>query len=384
MADKKLNVLYIFPSSDRNNGGFRPVIINCAKACHTYHVLITIQEKSRRVTEKIGDNLTLEPTNSSSKPGTLIKSIVIGLRVLRKFDKNHPAVITVFQPFEIGLIGFILSRLTGTPLNVELRNDYFSQPYSKHTFWSDKILKSKLRYLFARWLLKRADSILAVSGGRISKSLVEFGVKPERIHILRTGVNVADFTPTSPRQFDRKNINIINATRFHKQKNIPLLIKAFSLAAAEVPNLRLTLVGSGPEEKLISSLVEKNKDRDKITLLPWCNNVPDHLKKADIYALSSDHEGCARVFTEAMASGLPIVSTDVSGVGDLCQPNEHALVTPVKDEVALAEALVTLAKDKEMRRRFSENSLNTIKQSPQTLSEYATSWAEILNQTTKR
>ena len=383
MTDKKLNVLYIFPTSKkRKNGGFRHVMISCAKACHTYHVLMTTRKKTGTVTEKIGHNLTLEPTNSRSKPGTLFKSILIGLQVLRKFDKNHPSVITVFQPFAGGLIAFIISRLTGTPLNVELRTDYFSEPYSSHTYWSNKRnrLTSRVRYLFAQWLLRRADGVLSVAGGRMSKSLVDFGVKPERIHILRTAVNIADFTPTSTREFDKKTLEIISITRFVPQKNLPLLIEAFDLAAGRIPNLKLTLVGVGSTGERLSSILSKTKNKEKITVLPWSNDVPTLLKEADIFALSSDYEGCARVITEAMASGLPIVTTDVSGIGDVCQPNEHALVTPIKDEEAFAEALVTLAKNKEMRQRFSANSLATTKSSYQTLPEYVASWSSILNQ----
>ena len=72
----------------------------------------------------------------------------------------------------------------------------------------------------------------------------------------------------------------------------------------------------------------------------------------------------------------------VSGVGDVCQPGEHALVVPIEDEEALAKALITLAKDKKMRQQFSANSLKTTKSAYQTLPEYATSWVKILNQVT--
>ena len=384
MADQKLNVLYIFPF-DMKPTGIRPVVVSCAKVSHSYHVLIVSQKPGLTTTEKIGDNLTMEPVCGRNAPDTLFKSIRIGLRILRQFDKNHPSVISVYHPFEVGLIGYILSRLTKTPINVELRNDYFSVPFSSHTLWSSsKGLSVRMFYLFGRWLLKRVDSIIAVSGGRLADSLIKFGVKPERIHTLRTAVNIADFTPTSPRNFNKETIEIISAVSHFKkkQKNLPLLVRAFDLAATKAPNLKLTLVGAKSKEDGLNvrKVIKKSKNTDKMSLLPYSNAMPSHLKRADIYALSSDYEGCARVLTEAMASGLPIVTTDVSGVGDVCRQGEHALVVPIGDEEAFAEALVTLAKDKEMRRRFSANSLETTKTAYQTLPEYAASWANILNQ----
>ena len=157
------------------------------------------------MTEKT-DNLIMEPVNAESKLGTLCQSIKIGLRILRNFDKNYPTVISVFQPFQLGLIGYILSRLTGTPLNLELRNDYFSTPYSGHTFWSRKKwsdkLSTKMYYLLARWLLRRAESIIPVSGGRMRDSLIAFGVKPERIHPLRCLL----YTSPSPRDRTRSRM----------------------------------------------------------------------------------------------------------------------------------------------------------------------------------
>ena len=146
-------------------------------------------------------------------------------------------------------------------------------------------------------------------------------------------------------------------------------------------NLRLTLVGSGPQQDLILSLIEESKNQDIITLLPWSDDVPTLLQEADIYALSSDYEGWARVLIEAMASGLPIVTTDVGCVGEVCKSGTHALVTPTRDTNAFAEALITLAKDKEMRQRFSTTSIQTTKSFQDDMSEYATDWVNILDQT---
>jgi len=82
-----------------------------------------------------------------------------------------------------------------------------------------------------------------------------------------------------------------------------------------------------------------------------------------------------------MASGLPIVSTDISGVSDVCEPSVHALIVAPRNPKAFANALVTLAKDREMRERFSKVSTQAAKKSTQDMSQYVADWVKILNQT---
>ena len=116
------------------------------------------------------------------------------------------------------------------------------------------------------FVLRRADSIRVVAE-RIAEDLLKRGIKSNRIHNLPVLIDVDDFAVAAPRRFDNDVIKIINVGRFVPQKNLPLLIEAFNLAVAEVPNLRLTMVGSGPEQDLVSSLIKKSKNKDKILSL---------------------------------------------------------------------------------------------------------------------
>ena len=373
---EKLNVLAIVYGRDLfESNPNQERMIACAEACGSHHMIVFTRQKDNLSTKKVNQKLTLHPTNAKTRIGMIIKAITLGLSILRQSDKNQRWVITAQAPFESGLVGFILRLKTKIPLNVQMHGDFFSNPY-----WRREELLNRVRYLFGIWLLRRADSIRLVSK-RMAENLLKRGIKSDRIHILPVPINVDDFTLAAPRQFDRETINVISVARFVPVKNFPLLIKAFDLASAQVPKLHLTLVGSGPDQDLVSSLIGKSKNKDNITVLPWSDDVPSLLETADIYALSSYYEGRARVLVEAMVSGLPIVTTDVSGVSDICEHGTHALVTPLCDPEAFAEALVTLAKDKEMRQRFSKASIQVAQSSIPSMSEYTTAWIKILNQT---
>ena len=374
---KKLNVLSINYGRNLFETGItdRNHMIAYAEACQSFHVTVFALKKHKLSTEKVNDKLTLYPTNAGTRVGMVIKAVTIGLSILRQSKPGDAWVITAYDPFECGLVGFILHLLTGVPLNIQEHGDFFSRPY-----WRREELFNRARYLFGFWLLPGADSIRPVSK-RIAENLLKRGIKPDRLHILPITTNVDRFSLSTSRQFDRETINVVSVARFVAQKNFPLLIEAFNLAATQVPNLRLTLVGSGPEQDFVLSLVKQTKNQDKITILPWSNDVPTLLEEADIFALSSDYEGRARILVEAMAAGLPIATTDISGVSDVCQPDVHALITPPRDPKAFTEALITLAKDTEMRKRFSQTSIQAAKTSTQNMSEYTADWVKILDQT---
>jgi len=374
---EKLNVLAITYGKDLfESSTNQDRMIACTEVCRSHHMIVFTRQKDNLSTKKINQKLTLHPTNAKTQIDMIIKAVTIGLSILRQPNQDSPWVITTQDPFEAGLVGFILRLRTKVPFNIQEHGDFFSRPY-----WRGEQLLNRVRYVFGIWLLRRADSVRVVSD-RIAKTLSKLGVKSECLHKLPVLINASNFTPTTPRRFDNNPVRIISVARFVPQKNLSLLINAFNLAVAKTPNLHLTLVGSGPEQDLISSLINKSKNKDKITVLPWSDDVPSLLQEADIYALSSDYEGWGRVLIEAMVSGLPIVTTDVGCVGEVCQNDTHALVTPPRDLQAFTKSLVTLAKNKEMRQQFSQASIQSAKTSTQNISEYTADWVKILNQTT--
>ena len=100
--------------------------------------------------------------------------------------------------------------------------------------------------------------------------------------------------------------------RFSRQhKGFDLLINAFSLFAHNNSEWGLDIVGEGPEEKLYRELIKEYKLEDRITIHPFTNHIQDFYSKAQVYVLSSRWEGFGLVLVEAMAHGLPVVSSDL-------------------------------------------------------------------------
>ncbi len=94
----------------------------------------------------------------------------------------------------------------------------------------------------------------------------------------------------------------------------------------------------------------KNSDlEDVITLLPWDSHIEHEMANAHVFALASLHEAYGLVLIEALATGTPVVTTDVGCVHEVVKDEEHGIVVPVNDEEAFTRALIRMYEQSEFR-----------------------------------
>ena len=112
------------------------------------------------------------------------------------------------------------------------------------------------------------------------------------------------------------------------------------------------MVGDGPDRPEVEAEIRALEISDAVELAGYARDVPDLLAAADVFVLSSRSEGAPFSILEAMAAGLPVVATDVGGVGELVADGETGLLVPAGDPARLAEALRSLLADAALRRRL--------------------------------
>lgn len=141
---------------------------------------------------------------------------------------------------------------------------------------------------------------------------------------------------------------IVTAGRLTNQKNHRLLINAFSKIADKYKDYNLIIYGEGPNRENLTEQITSLKLSDRISLPGYSPNVMVNVNQASLFVLSSDFEGMPNALMEAMAMGVPSISTDCGGGGAryLIDNEKNGLLVPVGDVTALASAMDRMLSDK--------------------------------------
>lgn len=210
------------------------------------------------------------------------------------------------------------------------------------------------------FLLKRATAVVALTREMVGEAKA-FGISAERIHCLGNGVDTALFCSRDQTQRALlKQVLGIGASRvvlfvgrLAEEKNPQGLIQAWTAALSSLPvDWKLVFVGNGPMRDALEASVEGQCRDGSVLFAGQQNNIEQWMGAADIYVLSSRNEGLSNTLLEAMASGLPVVATRVSGISELVEEPGAGLVAAVGDMDALAQALVQLASDNTLREKM--------------------------------
>jgi glycosyltransferase involved in cell wall biosynthesis len=151
---------------------------------------------------------------------------------------------------------------------------------------------------------------------------------------------------------------IVAVGRLWDQKDYPTMIRAYAIAAQRGLAEHLVIVGEGPHEMMLAGLARELGVGDRVHLIGRRANPYPYMKRARFFVLSSIWEGFGLVVLEAMALGLPCISTDCpSGPAEILSGGEHGLLVPVKDPEALAAAMLRLSGSAQLRETLAHRSL---------------------------
>jgi glycosyltransferase involved in cell wall biosynthesis len=211
---------------------------------------------------------------------------------------------------------------------------------------------------FVRWLLKSADCVIGVSQSLLVKARSMFPGLTLRTSVVPNGAPIAASVNGStvalkegvPRDY------ILTVGHIIHRKGMDLLIKALKVAQERGSDLNLVIVGEGPEQENLLALARELGVAKRVY---FAGNLP-HERTLEFYrgclffVLSSRAEGLPLVIVEAMANRKAVVATRVDGVPEIVQDGTTGLLVEPEDPQSLAEALVTLYKDQELRDKFAQ------------------------------
>src|SRR5262249_23040999 len=175
-------------------------------------------------------------------------------------------------------------------------------------------------------------------------------VSERKLCLIRNGIDLAEFqAPQRPVEAVKRAIHVARLNIIKDQRT---LLRAARLTADAVPDFRLDIVGDGEERPGLEALRDELRLTEHVRFLGERADVSQLLGQAGLFVLSSVGEGLSLTLLEAMASGLPVVSTNVGGNPEVVIHGMTGLLVPPASPPALAEAVLKLIRDPEGAQRM--------------------------------
>ena len=304
------------------------------------------------------------------------------IKSIKKANSNSTIISFLEYPNLINL----LTRKYGKSI-ISVRNHMST----KH----NKGIKSYLWNLSIKLLYSKADEIVVVSK-EIERDLIEnYRVDKSKIKVIYNFYPIETIKQLAQMEIEDNYINLFNnpvvitAGRLNKQKGHWHLIKSFSKVKKVIPNAKLVILGEGELEGELKQLIKKLDIKEDVYFLGFQKNPFKYISKSKVFVLSSLYEGFPNALAEAMACGIPVISTDcLSGPREILAPDEvnksdieynlnynrYGMLLPVcdgnfnlsnlsltKEEEMMADTIISLLKDKDLRNHFSKQAMIRIK-----------------------
>lgn len=258
----------------------------------------------------------------------------------------QPDGLIVFFTLPCGPLGWYAHKRGATPYIVSLRGGDVPGLVPQIAFM--QMLLSPIR----RVVLRSALAVVANSRG-----LADLSQRSDRVRVdvIPNGVDTDFFRPPGPSATIHPELRVLFVGRFHDQKNLFVLLKQFAAAvqACERP-ITLTMVGDGPQREALETYSRSFPERAVVEFRGWLDKpaLRDMYRSADIFVNPSLYEGMPNTVLEAMASGLPVIASDIPGNNELIRSNETGLLFDLATPEQLRIYLQQLSGDAELRRRL--------------------------------
>lgn len=292
------------------------------------------------------------------KPYPEYRGALPSLKLLKWIKDIDPDIIHVHTPVTIGLLGISTAKILSKPLIATyhtLMEEYFKiyflpkklgKKYSE--FFSQSFIKKYTKFFY-----NRAD-IVTVPSSAIKRRLGKCGVK-KPIVVLPTGIDTDFFKPERKAE---KNL-VLWVGRLGKEKSLDILLKAFSLVQKALPQVKLVIVGDGPERKNLEELAKKLSLNTEFTGYIPREKLPEYYSRAYLLVSPSTTETQGLTVLEAFACACPVVVANALGFKDFVKNGENGFFAKPKSKKDFAEKILKILENSKLRKKLSKNARKT-------------------------
>jgi glycosyltransferase involved in cell wall biosynthesis len=218
------------------------------------------------------------------------------------------------------------------------------------SFWAFSGVESAVYLRLERRAANWCRTIVAVSHHERAAGLAAGVGAPVQYRVIHNGVDAEQFD----RQRKPVRGRLLLVGRLSRAKRPDVALRVLAAVRERHASAELHIVGGGPEEGRVRELVSELGLEASVRLLGRRDEVASVLAEADCLLLTSDWEGCPIAVLEAMAAGVPVVSTDVGGVPELVVDGDTGLLAPARDVPALSGCVARILEDRGLGTRLGE------------------------------
>jgi len=287
----------------------------------------------------------------SQVPLFFLSEMIAGAMLSKKLQ---PHVIHAHWSIPQGVTGVIAKKILGIPCITTIHgSDVFA-------------MKAPLPGLLNRWVLRKSD-ICTVNSDQTARITRNISGRDDIVRIPM-GVDVDFFKNTGKRQELKKRLGIsgrivLYVGRLIDWKGVNDLILAMPKVLTEFPDATLLIAGDGPERKVLNQLAEDPGIRGKVCFAGVRSQaeIREYYSAADVFVLPSiensdgETEGLGVVLLEAMSCGVPVIGSNVGGIGDIVKHETTGILVPQKDPGAIAQGILRIFEDERLKTKLVLN-----------------------------
>jgi glycosyltransferase involved in cell wall biosynthesis len=281
-----------------------------------------------------------------------------------------------YPPFYNDLGGLWLHNKIKIPYVLEIMHITGYPMAGSFKEWFYKILSK----LFIRFFTKKATAVRIINQKQTREFLIESKTNKDKLKYIPAFY--IDFDIFKPKNVEKK-YDIVFSGRLAKNKGINLLLEAMISVKTQIPNIKLVVTGSGSLENQIKSYIRANKLEDNVEFIGWVKGVEELAtiyNQSKMMVMPSFNEGGPRVTLEAMACKVPVVTSRVGIMLDIINDGGNGVLVnwDVND---IANKIILLLKNNELRLRIAENGYRAVQQfeRKKVIENYAKTYQSLLH-----
>ncbi|MFZ9386772.1 MAG: N-acetyl-alpha-D-glucosaminyl L-malate synthase BshA [Chitinophagaceae bacterium] len=290
-----------------------------------------------------------------------------------------------YPPYETALASTMVDVIKNN--NLDLLHVHYAIPHASAAYMAKQILKKEGKNIpvittlhgtditlvgrdktyapVVTFSINESDAITAVSENLREETFKHFKITKE-IEVILNFVDVSRFN-RKPIDAFKKVIApngervLLHASNFRKLKRVQDVVKIFAETLKQIPS-KLLFVGDGPERSTAEDLARELGVCDEIRFVGKQEQMEDILAIADLFLLTSEYESFGLAALEAMAAGVPVVSTNAGGLGEINVPGKTGYMSDVGDIASMSSQAVSILKDDAVLQQFKDQSAEHARQ----------------------